>query len=164
MSLTDSNRSSLPLIEISSLATSKASAFDRVSRQADAFMQYISEQQTANRVASANRVLLKVVNGPTTPEVVVPRKITLPVVVFLSMLVVTGGLILALENAARGRDSGSPDGDVRAPLEALKLPLQEETETKRPAESAVAGQAGVGTSARSGPVRTLHGQSGQDTG
>jgi hypothetical protein len=169
--LIDENRSSLPLVQISSLTDTKASALERVSRQADAFIGYIAQQQAANHVTPANRVLLKVVNGPTTPEVVVPRKITLPVVVFLSMLIVTGGLILALENTStRGRKFGELDGEARAPLEALKLPVEDAPELEpRPtrSESAVAGQAAagqaLGNAARPGPVRTLHGQSGQDT-
>jgi hypothetical protein len=170
VSLVDENRLSLPLIQISSLTASDVTAVERVRRQADAFIGYISQQQAANHVSPANRVLLRVVNGPTTPEVVVPRKITLPVVVFMSMLVVTGGLILALENMqTRGRKPGEPGGEVRAPLEALKLPPEEEPEAQpRPArpEPVAAGQiAGIQAAgkARSGPVRTLRGESGQDS-
>ena len=166
----DENRSSLPLIQISSLTASDVTAVERVRRQAEAFIQYIAQQQAANHVSPANRVLLRVVNGPTTPVVVVPRKITLPVIVFLSMLVVTGGLILALENMqTRGRKPAEPEGEVRAPLEALKLPAEEEPEVQtrpvRPepvAASQVAGVQAAGKTARPGPVRTLRGESGHD--
>jgi hypothetical protein len=168
----DENRSSLPLVHIASLTNSRASAVERVQRQTDAFIRYISRQQTANNVSPENRVLLRVVNGPTRPEVVVPRKITLPVVVFLSMLVVTGGLILALENMqTRGRQPGEPGGEVRVPLEALKLPAEDGREAQtRPvrtepvaASQAVGGPA-AGKTTRSGPVRTLRGESGHDAG
>jgi len=84
--------------------------------------------------------------------------------------VVTGGLILALENMqTRGRKPEEPGGEVRAPLEALKLPAEEEPEVQtrpvRPepvAASQVAGVQAAGKTARPGPVRTLRGESGHD--
>jgi hypothetical protein len=126
----DENRSSLPLVEMSSFAFVAANAKTRVQRQAAAFMAYIAAQQAANSVNPANRVLLKVVSGPTGPVVVVPRKLTLPIVVFLSMLVVTGGLILALENLKRGgrgsARSDRSDVETHAALEALPTPQRAE--------------------------------------
>src|SRR5262245_48122408 len=80
----DDNASSLPVIKISSFALTKAAAITRVQRQANAFMSYVAGQQRANNVAPANRVVLKVLSGPTKPAVIVPRKKTLPVVVFLA--------------------------------------------------------------------------------
>ena len=163
----DENRSSLPLVQISSLTYTGTSAVERVQHQTQAFIRYISRQQVANHVTPANRVLLRIVNGPTSPEVVVPRKITLPVVVFLSMLVVTGGLILALENMqTRGSKPEEPGGDVRAPLEALKLPAEDEPEVQPRPEAVAASQGGgvqaASKAARPGPVRTLRGESGHD--
>ena len=99
----DDNNVGLPLIQISSFAFQNTSAATRAKRQADAFIGYIAQEQAQNDLLPKNRVVLEVVKGPSRPSVVVPRKITLPVVVFLSMLIVTGALILALENRARGR-------------------------------------------------------------
>lgn len=99
----DDNNVGLPLVQISSFAFQNTSAVTRAKRQADAFIGYIASEQAQNDLLPKNRVVLEIVKGPTRPSVVVPRKITLPVVVFLSMLIVTGALILALENRARGR-------------------------------------------------------------
>lgn len=110
--LVDDNNVSLPLIKISSFAYKNTSATIRAKRQAEAFIGFIAQQQRANELSPRNRVELKVVSGPSNPAVVIPRKITLPVVVFLSMLIVTGALILALENRARRRpaEQTAPDG------------------------------------------------------
>jgi hypothetical protein len=112
--LVDANNVSLPLIRISSFAFRNTSAVTRARRQADAFIAFLAQQQRANKVLPKNRVELKVVSGPSAPAVVVPRKITLPVVVFLSMLIVTGALILTLENRARRRPAAQAAPDVLA--------------------------------------------------
>ncbi len=166
--LVDENQSSLPLLEMRSFAFDPSSAQQRVSRQATAFIGYISQQQEANDVGEKNRVILKVVKGPTEPKVVVPRKITLSVVVFLAMLVATGGLILALENISkRGAGSGARRPETRPPLEALTpdeepepAPVPVEQRAPEPAPSQAAGSqlAVAPTPAR--PMRTL-GQSPQ---
>jgi hypothetical protein len=101
----DDNASSLPVIKISSFALTKAAAVTRAQRQASAFMNYVASQQSANHVAPANRVVLKTLSGPTKPEVIVPRKKTLPVVVFLAMLIITTGVVLVLENFRRARET-----------------------------------------------------------
>ena len=94
----DQNRSvDLPLIQIASFAYTGSAAATRVKRQSDAFIDYIAQQQVAN-VRTRQPRASQGGDGPTAPAIVVPRKITLPVIVFLSMLIVTGGLILTLEN------------------------------------------------------------------
>jgi hypothetical protein len=110
--LVDENRSSLPLVRITSFAFSEARVAIRAQRQATAFIGYIAQQQALNNVPPRNRVILRVVSGPTPPEVVVPRKKTLPITVFLAMLVITGGVILTLENM---RKRGTPHEDQEAP-------------------------------------------------
>jgi hypothetical protein len=115
--LVDANNVALPLIQISSFTFSNVRAQTRVRRQAAAFIDAIEAQQSQNHVRPQNRVVLSVLSGPTTPGVVVPRKITLPVVVFLSMLIVTGALILTLENRRRSRRTAETPapGDVVGP-------------------------------------------------
>jgi hypothetical protein len=116
--LVDDNNVSLPLIEISSFTFSNTRAPIRVRRQADAFIRFIAQEQRQNDVSPANRVVLAVVSGPSNPVVVVPRKLTLPVVVFLSMLIVTGAVILTLENRRRNEAgvevTARPDGVPRS--------------------------------------------------
>jgi hypothetical protein len=119
--LVDENRVALPLLRIRAFALSPARAPVRALRQANAFRAYLAERQIANGVAPRNRVQLKVVSGPSPPWVVAPRKITLPVVVFLAMIVVTGALILVLENMRRAKQRPSAAADSRT-LEALRGP------------------------------------------
>jgi hypothetical protein len=165
--LVDENQSSLPLLEMRSFAFEPSSAQQRVSRQATAFIGYISQQQAANDVGEKNRVLLKVIKGPTEPRVVVPRKITLSVVVFLAMLVATGGLILALENISkRGAGSGARRPETRPPLEAIApeepepVPVPVEQRAPEPAPSQAAGSQLAVAPTPTRPMRTL-GQSQQ---
>ena len=99
--LVDQNRSALPVISLTGFALTQAAAAKRVTQQAAAFTAYIAGQQRANSVKPRNRVVLRKLSGPSRPFVVVPRKITLPVVVFLSMLVVTTAFVLVLENLRR---------------------------------------------------------------
>jgi hypothetical protein len=119
--LVDENRVALPLVRIRAFALSPARAPVRAVRQANAFRAYLAEQQIANGVAPRSRVQLKVVSGPSPPWVVAPRKITLPVVVFLAMIVVTGALILVLENMRRAKLRPAVATDSRT-LEALRGP------------------------------------------
>ena len=176
--LVDDNQSSLPLLELRSFAFAKSSAESRVKRQADAFIGYIEAQQRANGVNPKNRVLLKTVKGPSSPKVVVPRKVTLSIVVFLAMLVVTGGVILALENLKRrGPKAALAGAEERPPLEAIaptreaEAPAKDEArrgpargepavgQAEDAAAAAAAGGAGLSV-APSRPMRTL--RSGSD--
>jgi hypothetical protein len=175
--LVDDNQSSLPLLELRSFAFERSSAESRVKRQADAFIGYIQAQQRTNGVQPKNRVILKTVKGPTNPKVVVPRKITLSIVVFLAMLVATGGLILALENLKRrGPKAATPGTEERPPLEAISptpdadAGTEEEahrgpTRAEPPAAQADASSAAGGAAlsvAPSRPMRTL--RTGSDQG
>jgi len=156
----DENRGFLPFLRFTSFTRSAANAPVRARRQAAAFIAYVAAQQQVNDVRPHNRVVLEVVSGPSPPFVVLPRKITLPIVVFLAMLVVTGGLILALENArrrGRSRDDDLGSGQ-RAPLEALKSPPEDdETPARDPRPEPVppARVTAPPAGARSAPMRTL---------
>jgi hypothetical protein len=154
----DDNRVALPLIRVSSFTLSASNAVVRAQRQATAFSRYLAQQQSANDVAERNRVMLRVVSGPSSPSVVAPRKITLPVVVLLSILIITGAIILTLENVRKTKAAGQrsmPEAETRPPLEALKDP---EAAPIAPApsiraEPAASNQAGPGRKAA--PTRTL---------
>lgn len=64
-----------------------------------AFLKYFTEQQAAAAIPDNNRVVLKVLNEPNKTVVVVPRKKTLPIVVFLAVVFSTIALAFILENA-----------------------------------------------------------------
>jgi hypothetical protein len=156
--LVDENQSSLPLLEMRSFAFSPRSAQVRVQRQASAFVAYIAQQQIANKVGEKNRVILNVVKGATQPRVVVPRKFTLPIVVFLAMLVATGGLILALENLSkRSRTTRRAVEETRPSLEAAPEPPEEAPRQPEPRPEPSPGPAGSTLAvASTRPMRTLH--------
>jgi hypothetical protein len=169
VSSTDDNRNPLPFVVISSYAFNASNAKLRAKRQADAFISYIADEQRINRVHPGNRVVIEVVRGPAPPFVVVPRKITLSVVVFLAMLVVTGGVILALENARKRErslkdDTAPAPSPARAPLEAIKdrpaenltQPREQGTD-RRPATAA-----SPSLVTRRAPRRTLRGEQGHN--
>jgi len=128
--LVDQNRSSLPLIKITGYALTKSSAMDRAQHQAQAFIDYVTSQQRANGVSPRNRVLLQILSGPSKASVVVPRKVTLPVVVFLSFLVITAGVVLVLENL---RKANSRRSAASEPPEVLRT-VPESSEPTSPRE------------------------------
>ena len=122
--LTVGNSSFLPLFRITGFAFSAPNARLRAQRQAEALIGYVTAEQRASNVRPRNQLLLKIVKGPSRPQIVVGRKPTLAVVVFLSMLVLTGALVLVLENLRRGRQLRAPSEDGRPSLEAIKSPAQ----------------------------------------
>ena len=111
----DARTGSLPLdrdLVLDALQGTLPSSGSSVRREA--FIRTSREQQNATTSTPANRVLLKIVNGPSKPAIVIPRKKTLPIVVFLAMLVVTAGLVLALENTQEGPGGAGDRGMCEA--------------------------------------------------
>jgi hypothetical protein len=102
-SLVDSNRASLPVIEIASFARNAQRAKIRASNQARAFTQYIERRQAANKIPPKRRIGLQVIKGPTDPFVALPRKKTLPIVVLVAFLVMVAALIATVDNLTTRR-------------------------------------------------------------
>ena len=61
-------------------------------------MRYIAAQQARAGVRANNRVLVDLVKRPTQVRVVVPRKKTGPIAVFLAIMISTLGAAFVLEN------------------------------------------------------------------
>lgn len=87
-----------PLMRIQGAATSRSVAVRYADAASAAFIQYLSEQQTAARIPESQRVMVSVLNSPRITGVLVPRKKTLPVVVFIAVLAATLAFALILEN------------------------------------------------------------------
>jgi hypothetical protein len=70
----------------------------------NAFLDYMREEQVANKIPKRQRVELTVISGPRADRavLVLPRKKTLPIVVFLAVMFATIGLAFVLENARPG--------------------------------------------------------------
>jgi uncharacterized protein involved in exopolysaccharide biosynthesis len=61
-------------------------------------LQYVRSQQALAAIPNGDRVDLQVLQNATPPVVVVPRKKTLAIVVFLAVVVAVVGLAFVLEN------------------------------------------------------------------
>jgi hypothetical protein len=71
---------------------------DLAQQSADAFRTYIRMQQIANNVPADDRVIVEQLVRPKPAEVARPRSKTMPVVVFLAVMLATVGLAFLLEN------------------------------------------------------------------
>jgi hypothetical protein len=89
---------SLPVIAMFGTAPSAHGAVSAVLLGRKAFLAYVTGQQTAAAIPDSQRVVIQVLQNSTPPELVKPRKKTLPIVVFLAMMTLTVGLALVLEN------------------------------------------------------------------
>lgn len=158
----DENGSGLPLIEVTAFARRPRLAYQRAGRQTRAFVEYLRAEQIANHVPERQRISVVPIKGPTAPAIAAPRKKTLAVVVFMSMLILTCALILVVDNVSRRRAeaAGPVDAEVEPEGPRIVSPEREEKPSER--ERAVRGIA----SQRDEPVEqervravrsTLHG-------
>ncbi len=92
------NRVMLPFIDVAAIATSPRGAVTLAQRAADAFGVFMRDQQAANRVPAADRVIVQQLVRPRPPKLFQPRSKTMPVVVFLAVMFATVGLAFLLEN------------------------------------------------------------------
>ena len=88
----------LPLISIAGLADSKAGSLQLVTRATNSFRQYFDTQQRQNHIAPDNRIVLAPVNAPGNTKLLRDRSQTLPLVVFLTVMIATIALCFVLEN------------------------------------------------------------------
>lgn len=93
-----SQRYPLPILAISADAATPGKALALAHRAANAFTGYIVDKQNAAAIPQAQRVQLLVVNAAKQAKLVGPRKKTLPIVIFLTIMVATLGLAFVLEN------------------------------------------------------------------
>lgn len=90
--------SGLPLVTIIGTAPTPARAVRVAQRLTDAFRLYVRTRQDDARISESQRVDVQVINAAADPELVVPRKKTLPIVVFLAVMFATIALAVVLEN------------------------------------------------------------------
>jgi hypothetical protein len=88
----------LPIVSIAGTATSPRDSLQLVARATHALKAYVEQQQRANGVPTNDRVLLQIVNEPGNLALVAPRKKTVPVVVFLTVMLAFVALAFILEN------------------------------------------------------------------
>ena len=94
----DSRGDPLPMMTFSAISYSPERAHRLAGRHIEAFRRYIRQQQDAQGVPPASRVKVEVVRQPQAPQLLVPRKKTRPIIVFLTVAIATFGLAFILEN------------------------------------------------------------------
>jgi hypothetical protein len=110
----------LPLVAVSATGKTAAAAVALTVRATNAFRTFLEEQQARNRIPAQNRVLLTVITKADPPKLVQGRSKTLPLVVFITVILAVMGLVFMLENMRPTRVRPVPADEV------ARLPAQEQ--------------------------------------
>ena len=98
----------LPVIALFGTAQSRSDAVETTRLGTEAFMAFLDRKAREAEIPDSQRVQVDVLARPRGAVVVEPRKKTLPIVVFLTVLTGTVGLVFVLENL-RSRVRPVPD-------------------------------------------------------
>ena len=104
----DSRGDPLPMMTFSAISATPERAHRLARRHIRAFQTFIRNDQNRVGVAPGKRVRVEVVRQPQVPTLLVPRKKTRPIIVFLTVAIATFGLAFILENL-RPRVRAVPD-------------------------------------------------------
>jgi hypothetical protein len=96
--LDPASRAPLPVLDIGGFAGTPEDAIRIARRGAEAFRLYLEQQQIRTRIPTSDRVHLSVLNTAKGAQIFSPRKKTLPIVVFLTVMIAAVGLAFILEN------------------------------------------------------------------
>ena len=88
----------LPIVEIQGLAGTAAAARETTQRATQALLAYVRQEQAANDIAPNRRIILRVLDEPSAPALVVGRSKTRPVFVFMAVMIACAALVFILEN------------------------------------------------------------------
>src|SRR5262249_39794036 len=88
----------LPFVQIAAIDSSPGRSLAFSTRATHAFGQFLEEQQRVNAIPPKQRVVVTVIKQPRTAKLLSGRSFTIPIVVFLSVMVVVFGFALVLEN------------------------------------------------------------------
>jgi hypothetical protein len=91
-------RSALPFISISGYAISPEGSIAIAKRMSAAFQRYLKQNQTAAGIPDAGRVVVETASAARTATLAQGRRLTIPIVIFLTVLIATVGLAFILEN------------------------------------------------------------------
>jgi hypothetical protein len=93
----------LPVINLFGQADTPGGAVATTRIGSKAFVSYLTQQQNGADIPDASRVEVQTLAAPTPPIVLVPRKKTLPAVVFIAVLFTAIALAFVLDNARAAR-------------------------------------------------------------
>jgi hypothetical protein len=88
----------LPLVSIAGIGKTPKDAISLASRTMVALEEFLQQQQIRNRIPAESRVLVTVVNRPDKAKLLAGRSLTVPIVVFLCVMIVFSGIAFLLEN------------------------------------------------------------------
>jgi hypothetical protein len=133
------NGSYQPYVYVSAVATDGATAVELANRAATAIRTVVRTQQLNANIPADQQVALDLFSGARPPTVLQPRKKTLPIVMFLTVVLITVGLAFVLENIRpralrieRVPDEKAPAGGAG---EGSDWPVSTRPEDDRPAAS-----------------------------
>jgi hypothetical protein len=89
---------SLPLVAMTGTATSPEAAMATANQAATGFVEYIEQRQARDNVPADQRSVLTVVEKASAATLLVPRKLTRPIFIFLAVMMAVLGLAFVLEN------------------------------------------------------------------
>jgi hypothetical protein len=95
---TGSKAAVVPLLQIFGSDTSSSGARATAEAGTKAFEKYLNDRQVAANIPIADRVVVHVVNEPGNGSLVTGRKKTIPIVVFMTVMIAAFGLAFILEN------------------------------------------------------------------
>lgn len=91
----------LPLVEIQGTGTSAEAAHQATTWATSSLITYIARQQAANKIAPGKRVILRILDNPSTPTLIAGRSKTRPAFIFFAVLTACAALIFTLDNLKR---------------------------------------------------------------
>lgn len=91
-------QAALPVIDLISFAPSTRRAVEMAAQATSMLRHYVETEQNGAGIPSRQRVLLQALQQPYKVTIASGRKKTVPIVVFMTVILATIGLILALEN------------------------------------------------------------------
>jgi hypothetical protein len=91
----------LPLVQIQGTGPTTQDAKQATNWATNALLTYIQQQQTANKIAPGKRVILRILDNPSTPTLLAGRSKTRPAFVFIAVLTACAALIFTLDNLKR---------------------------------------------------------------
>jgi hypothetical protein len=124
----------LPMVTLSAIAAGPEEALALAKRHSKAFADFIETRQQEGQIPPEDRVVVEVVRHPQEAELLQGRKKTRPMIVFVAVMIVVLGVVLALENLRPRVRSYPPHPEG---LEALPSAVSVESiETERSRRSA----------------------------
>jgi hypothetical protein len=91
----------LPLVQIQGNGPTAQDARHATTWATNALLTYIRKQQTTNKIAPDKRVILRILDNPSTPTLLAGRSKTRPTFVFLAVLTACAALVFILVNRKR---------------------------------------------------------------